>query len=91
MYSVHRYCAVQNVMSLEFQNTYVLLNMLTSSTGDSGIYVNIHDTKQTKCTNLFLIHLNYNITLKNISTSFGLQETIIIIIIMESNQSNTIP
>jgi hypothetical protein len=46
--------------------------MLTSSTGDSGIYVTIHDTKPTKCTNLFLIHLNYNITL-NIPTSFGLQ------------------
>jgi len=50
-------------MSIEFLNTYVLLYMLTSSTGDSGIYVNIHDTKPTKCTNLFLIHLNYNITL----------------------------
>jgi len=48
--------------------------------------VNIHDTKPTKCTNLFLILLNYNITL-NIPTCCSLQGTIT----MESNQSNTIP
>ena len=60
--------------------------MPNSSTGDSGIYVNIHDTTPTKCTNLFLIHLNYNITLNN-PTCCGLQWTII----TESNQSNKIP
>jgi hypothetical protein len=69
-------------MSTAFQNTYVLLYMLSSSTGDSAIYVKIHDTKPTKCTNLFLIHFTLYIPM-----CLGPQGTII----MESNQSNTIP
>jgi len=43
----------------------------------------IHDTKPTKCTDLFLRYLYHNITL-DIRTCFGLQWTII----RESNQNN---
>jgi len=44
----------------------------------------IHDTKATKCTNLLLICLYYNITF-DIPTCFALQRTIF----RETNQSNT--
>ena len=43
----------------------------------------IHDIKQTKCRNLFLIYLYYNITLY-IAMCFGPQRTII----RESNKHN---
>jgi hypothetical protein len=72
-----------SLCSTTFQN-FLNISDLHDTVHSALCLCQIYDTKTTKCTDLFLICLYYNITF-DIPTCFGLQRTIF----RETNLSNT--